>query len=165
MQAPALRWWSAGAIPAGTAWRRPGGAVFFTAPSTCCSPFLLQAVTTGIGALLGVGGSFDLLAKMPPVLWGLLLVAPTAVAVLDKARCAVSGPRQPACCICCFCSPVSAAATWSRRSRVLGCPSWGLCLPSPWRRPPSLAASGCCTRRWGTNRKRTVHLDNSAQLH
>ena len=93
MRAPALRWWSAGAIPAGTAWRRPGGAVFFFSAVNLLFAVVLQAVTTGIGALLGVGGSFDLLAKMPPVLWGLLLVAPTAVAVLDKGAVRRFGPK------------------------------------------------------------------------
>lgn len=69
-----------------------GCGIFYSAVNLLFA-VLLQAVTTGIGALLGVGGSFDLLAKMPPVLWGLLLVAPTAVAVLDKGAVRRFGPK------------------------------------------------------------------------
>ena len=69
-----------------------GCGIFFSAVNLLFAA-LLQAVTTGIGALLGADGSFDLLAKMPPVLWGVLLVAPTTMAILDKGAIRRFGPK------------------------------------------------------------------------
>ena len=156
-----------GPSPAGTCvaaapW---GCGIFFSAVNLLFA-VVLQAVTTGIGALLGVGGSFDLLAKMPPVLWGLLLVAPTAVAVLDKGAVRRFGPKAASVLYLLFlfaCIGGQQPGPGGRGS-VAVLPGVGVYRrPGGGRRPwQHLAAARAGGERI---RKRTVHLDNSAQLH
>ena len=155
MQAPALRWWSAGAIPAGTAWRRPGGAVFFSAPSTCCSPFCCRPLPRASARCWAWVARSICWRKCPPVLWGLLLVAPTAVAVLDKGAVRRFGPKAASVLYLLF---LFACIGGSNLVQAVEGPLAVLPGVGVYRRPGGgrrpwqhLAA---CTRRWGTNKKK-----------
>ena len=59
---------------------------------------LLQRAGMLICLAAGVQSGFDLLPLVPPVLWLLLLVAPTAGLSWSKRRCGGSGQRPAAGC-------------------------------------------------------------------
>ena len=103
---------------------------------------------------------------MPPVLWGLLLVAPTAVAVLDKGAVRRFGPKAASVLYLLF---LFACIGGSNLVQAVEGP-WlsflGLVFTValavaavPWQHLAAARAGG------ERIRKRTAHLDNSAQLH